>query len=149
MAGSLQDWRGFVAQAFEHFGPGGYLEDHDNLYPLKCHDSTLKGDSALFQWSRYMVEATDKLSRPITIVSQIPKILEDVVVAKQKMPASPWAKDLSLRELGNWTQAFLLPGIEGLCLTLFTRILAWKPAKVLVFCANVRKDARNLGIHAC
>ncbi|GJC84423.1 putative methyltransferase tdiE [Colletotrichum liriopes] len=149
MIGSLQDWRGFVAQAFEHLGPGGYLEDHDNLDPRECDDGTLKEDSVLFQWSKYLVDATDKLGRPITVVSQIPKILEDVVIAKQKMPASPWSMDLELRELGNWTHASLLPGIGGLCLTLFTHILAWKPAEVLVFCANVRRDARNLGIHAC
>ncbi|GKT41435.1 secondary metabolism regulator laeA [Colletotrichum spaethianum] len=153
MAGSLQDWRGFVAQAFGHLEPGGYLEVHDNLYPLECDDGTLKEDSALFQWSKYIVEATDKIGRPITIAPQIPKILEDVgfedvVVTRQKMPASPWAKDPKLRELGSWTQASLLPGIEGLCLALFTRVLGWKPAEILVFCANVRKDARNLGIHA-
>ncbi|KAJ0305487.1 hypothetical protein COL5a_007273 [Colletotrichum fioriniae] len=153
MAGSFQDWAKVIAQAFRNLEPGGYFEIHDNLYPLECDDGTLKEDSALFQWSKYLVEATDKIGRPITIASKLDKMLEeagfvDVVVTKQVMPASPWAKDEKLNALGVWTSASLLPGIEGLCLALFTRVLDWDPNEVIAFCSSVRKDAKNLGIHA-
>ncbi|WYZ39590.1 hypothetical protein EsH8_III_001504 [Colletotrichum jinshuiense] len=153
MAGSFQDWGKVVAQAYEHLEPGGYLEIHDNLYPLECDDGTMTDKTPLYQWSKYLVEATDKMGRSLTIAPELPKILEDagfedVVITWQKMPASPWAKDPRLHELGIWTQASFLPGIEGIAMAFFTRVLNWQPAEVLVFCASVRQDARDLGIHA-
>ncbi|OHF03252.1 methyltransferase domain-containing protein [Colletotrichum orchidophilum] len=149
MAGSFRDWDDVAEQAFNHLEPGGYFEIHDNLYPLQCDDGTLREDSALFQWSKYLVQASERTGRSITIASELPGILEaagfvDVTVTRQVMPVSPWPADPRLKELGHWTQESLRPGIEGLCLALFTRMLGWTSEQVRVFCVQVREDARNL-----
>ncbi|OLN96465.1 hypothetical protein CCHL11_00865 [Colletotrichum chlorophyti] len=153
MSGSFRDWEGVARQAFDNLEPGGYFEIHDNLYPIECDDGTLTEDMPLFQWSKMLVEASERAGRSITIAPRLGEILErvgfeDVTVTRRKMPASPWPKDPRLREVGIWTQAALLPGIEGIAMALFTRVLEWKPEEVLVLCMNVRRDVRNLGIHA-
>ncbi|KAL0939517.1 methyltransferase domain-containing protein [Colletotrichum truncatum] len=153
MLGSFHSWEWIVSQAFDNLEPGGYFEIHDNLYPIECDDGTLTEDMALFKWSALLVEAVEKMGRSLTVTSNLSQILEDVgfedvTVTKQKMPVSPWPRDHRLQELGNWTQASLLPGIEGMAMALFTRVLGWTPAEVLVFCAQVRRDVKNLGIHA-
>ncbi|KAK1700859.1 S-adenosyl-L-methionine-dependent methyltransferase [Colletotrichum godetiae] len=153
MAGSFLDWRRVAEQAFDQLEDGGYFEIHDNLYPLQCDDGTLREDSALFQWSQYLVEAAKKTGRSITIASELPEILEaagfvDVVVTRQIMPVNEWPADERLREVGKWTLLSLLPGIEGLCMALFTRVLGWSALQVTAFCTQVRKDAKNRDIHA-
>ncbi|TEA15067.1 Secondary metabolism regulator laeA [Colletotrichum sidae] len=153
MIGSFRDWDQIAAQAFDSLEPGGYFEIHDNLYPLESDDGTLTRDHALYQWSAFLTEALQKMGRPLTIAPYLAQVLEDagfadITVTRRKMPVSPWSKDPKLHEISTWTQAAFLPGIEGIAMAAFTRVLGWKPAEVLVFCAHVRRDAKDLRIHA-
>jgi hypothetical protein len=47
-----------------------------------------------------------------------------------------------------WVLEDLAPGLEGLSVALFTRILGWSKAELEVFLVDVRKDMRNTNIHA-
>lgn len=38
-------------------------------------------------------------------------------------------------------------GFEAISLALFTRVLGWTTEATMVFCAQVRKDFQNLGLH--
>ncbi|KAF9873549.1 methyltransferase domain-containing protein [Colletotrichum karsti] len=153
MIGAFNSWEWIAGQAFENLEPGGYFEIQDNLYPVACDDGTLTEQHALFKWSAILCEAIERIGRSLTIASRFEEIMknagfEAVTVNKQKLPASPWPKDPKLREIGSWTQAATLPGVEGIAMALLTRVLGWKPAEVLVFCAHVRKDLKNPEIHA-
>ncbi|KAK1980417.1 TAM domain methyltransferase [Colletotrichum cereale] len=153
MIGSFANWEGVLQQAYNHLEPGGYLEIQDCIWPLVCDDGTLKDDSALAEWSRLLVEACDKLGRPIDKIDTMPAKMgaigfEDIHTERIRFPISPWPKDKKLKELGIWNQEQLLPGLEGITLGPFTRVLDWSKEEVMVLCASVRKEMKDLNIHA-
>jgi len=132
--------------------PGGYLELQDNYFPVGCEDGTLTADSPLVRWTNLLVEATDKIGRPITVAPTFKKMLEEagfeaVVETKYRYPHSPWAKDAKLSELGRWTQAGTLQGVEAMSLALFTRVLGWSQEETLLFCTQVRNDLQSTRVH--
>ncbi|WYZ41267.1 hypothetical protein EsH8_V_000162 [Colletotrichum jinshuiense] len=152
LMGSFSDWEGFIKQAYDNLEPGGYLELQDSIYPIVCDDGTLKEDSALMKWTRLIVEAGDKIGRSTTIPDRFPRLLEeagfeDINTTRVKFPVSPWPKDPKLKELGSWTQASLITGIEGISLGLFTRILNWEPEETMVFCTQVRDEVKDIRLH--
>ena len=135
-----------------HLEPGGYLELQDNLFPISCDDGTLTADSPLMKWTHLLVEATDKMGRPITVAPTFKKMLEDagfddVVETKYRYPHAPWTKDPKLKELGRWTQAGALQGVEAMTLALFTRVLGWSQEETLVFCSQVRNELKSTKVH--
>ncbi|TQN65998.1 putative methyltransferase tdiE [Colletotrichum shisoi] len=152
MIGCFSNWEGVMEQAFDNLEPGGYFEIHDSVYPILCDDGTVKEDSPIAKWSRLILEACDKIGRSVTITHQFPRLMweagfEDVTVTKCKFPLSGWPKDRKLRDVGTWVQASLLPGLEGMSLALFTRVLDWSPEETIVFCARVRADVKNTKLH--
>ncbi|KAF9871019.1 methyltransferase domain-containing protein [Colletotrichum karsti] len=152
MLGSFADWPAVIEQAYNNLEPGGYFEIHDTIHPVLSDDGTVKDDDPISQWSRYIVEACDKMGRPVTIGRQLSQLLEEagfegITETKFKAPMSSWPKDPKWKEVGSWVQASLLPGLEGLSLALFTRILDWTREETLVFCAQVRDDVKNKKLH--
>ncbi|KZL86043.1 methyltransferase domain-containing protein [Colletotrichum incanum] len=153
MNGSFANWEGVLAQAYGHLEPGGYLEIQDSLWPPVCDDDTFKEDSAFYRWSRLLVEACNKIGRPVDKTGELPMKMEaagfeDIHTTRIRFPASPWPKDKKLKELGIWNQEQLLPGLEALTLGLFTRVLDWSKEETIVFCANARKDLKDTKAHA-
>ncbi|KAF0316929.1 methyltransferase domain-containing protein [Colletotrichum asianum] len=131
----------------------GYFEIQDSIWPPVCDDGTFSEDSALYKWIRLLVEASDKLGRPIDQTAQRPMMMqaigfEDIRTTRVVFPVSPWPKDDRLRELGKWNLYQLLPGLEALTLGLLTRALGWSKPEVLVLCAHVRRDLQDTNIHA-
>ncbi|EFQ26057.1 methyltransferase domain-containing protein [Colletotrichum graminicola M1.001] len=153
MNACFASWEKFLKQAYDNLEPGGYIELQDNAFPILCGDGTLKPDDPMARWSTLMMEGTELIGRPITVPAAFRRLLqeagfEDVVEHKRVWPTSPWPKDEALRELGLWTQACSLEGVEPGALALFTRVLGWTREEVLVFIASVRKDFKNKNIHA-
>ncbi|KAF9875172.1 methyltransferase domain-containing protein [Colletotrichum karsti] len=152
MIGCFADWKEIITQAYENLEPGGYLEIHDSEYPIKCDDGTLTEEMPLSKWTRMIRDACEKLGRSLAITRTFADMMEEVgfegvVSRKLKFPASPWPDDPKLKEMGLWVQASLLPGLEGMSLALFTRVLEWSKAETIVFCSHVRQDVKNLGLH--
>jgi len=46
-----------------------------------------------------------------------------------------------------WHQEATAPGLEGLSLGLFTRVLGWTKEEVEVFLVGVRRDMKDTRIH--
>ncbi|KAH9230768.1 hypothetical protein K456DRAFT_55198 [Colletotrichum gloeosporioides 23] len=152
MIGCFANWREIIAQAYKSLEPGGYFEIHDSEYPIKCDDGTLTEDMPLSKWTRMITDACEKLGRSLAITHTFADMMEEagfegVVKKKIKFPVSPWPEDPKLKEMGLWVQASLLPGLEGMSLALFTRVLEWKMSETIVFCSHVRRDVKNLGLH--
>ncbi|KAL0937163.1 methyltransferase domain-containing protein [Colletotrichum truncatum] len=152
MIGCFSDWREVIAQAYKSLEPGGYFEIHDSEYPIKCDDGTLTDDMPLSRWTRMIRDACDKVGRSLSITHEFPQMMrdagfEDVSVTKIMFPVSPWPDDPKLKEMGQWVQASLLPGLEGMSLALFTRVLEWSKAETIVFCSHVRQDVKNTNLH--
>ena len=132
--------------------PGGYLEIHDNCFPVRCDDSTITEETPIHRWTELLIQATDAINRPITIAPRWKEMMEaagfeDVVVQRDVWPINKWARDKKLKELGGWAQASSLQGVEAMTLALFTRVLGWSAEETTVFCAEVRKDFKNFGLH--
>ncbi|KAI8234829.1 Secondary metabolism regulator LAE1 [Colletotrichum sp. SAR 10_86] len=142
MIGCFANWREIIAQAYKSLEPGGYFEIHDSEYPIKCDDGTLTEDMPLSKWTRMITDACEKLGRSLAITHTFADMMEEagfegVVKKKIKFPVSPWPEDPKLKEMGLWVQASLLPGLEGMSLALFTRVLEWKMSETIVFCSHI------------
>ena len=65
-----------------------------------------------------------------------------------KLPVGPWPKDPRLKKCGMFEMVNMTEGISGLTTMLFTRALGWSREEVEVFLADVRKEAKEKGIHS-
>ncbi|KAF9870458.1 hypothetical protein CkaCkLH20_12125 [Colletotrichum karsti] len=154
MISSFSDWPAMVKKAYDNLEPGGYLEMHDDVFPHRCDDGTMTEDSLIYKWGNYLVEATDKIGRPITVAPKFKQMLEeagfvDVVEKQEKWPVNTWLeRDDKAQQLAPWSHAATLQGLEPASLALFTRVLDWTKEETLVFCAHVRNEVRSKDIHA-
>ncbi|KAK1855677.1 TAM domain methyltransferase [Colletotrichum chrysophilum] len=153
MIASFKSWPDMIAKAYANLEPGGYLEIHDNDFPLKCDDGTMTDECKALKWTKLLIEGTDLMGRPITVARDFKKMLEDagfvdVVVKKEKWPYTPWPKDPKYKELGEWDKESALQGIEAITMALFTRMLDWSVPETTVFCAEVRNELKRVDIHA-
>jgi hypothetical protein len=133
--------------------PGGYLEIQDSLFPIRCDDDTMPEGTPVLRWTRLLVEAAEKLGRPLAVAASFKGMLEaagfeDVVEERYKWPSNTWPRHRNFKDLGMWTFACLDGGLEGLSLALFTYGLGWTKEETLVLCSQVRNDLRNTRIHA-
>jgi hypothetical protein len=65
-----------------------------------------------------------------------------------KWPQNRWPKDKHFKELGMWVLEDLGPGLEGLSMGIFTRILGWTKEETDIFLATVWRDMKDTKIHA-
>lgn len=150
MIASFKDWSFVLKQAFEHLEPGGCIEIQDNVYPLASDDNTITGTNIL-RWSELMVQAADKIGRPITVAPYFKSMLADagfidIVATRKKIPTGTWPKDPHYKELGIWSRLILLEGIEGISLGLLEK-LGLTVDEIHVLLAEVRNDLSNTRIH--
>ncbi|KAK1596098.1 methyltransferase domain-containing protein [Colletotrichum navitas] len=153
MIASFSSWPDMITKAYEHLEPGGYVELHDNKFPLKCQGGPMPDDYAPNKWTKLLVEGCSKAGRPSNLADSFKQMLEDagfVDVEERKAiwPFNPWPKDKKLHHLGLLCQANAFMGIEGASMAIFTRVLGWTPEETTVFCAEVRNEHRKIGVQA-
>lgn len=133
--------------------PGGWFEVGDVIMPMGCDDGTVPASSSLARWHELLIEAAEKMGRPIEGLAKYTAEMEeagfvDIVRKEYIFPLNSWPKDEKLREIGRYNCVNLDIGLEGLSLALLTRFMGWTKEEVLSFCADVRKDLRNKRFHA-
>ncbi|KAM5345069.1 hypothetical protein ACJ41O_010931 [Fusarium nematophilum] len=153
MAGSFQDYQAYIKKAYNALEPGGWLEMQDIVLPYRSDDKTLDPNSALAKLGNYFCSTSQMLGRPIDVPLQYKTMMEEagfegVLERHYKWPLNSWPRDPHYKELGVWTFANLDNGLEGLTLALFTRALKWTKEETMVFCAEVRRNLRDLRVHA-
>ncbi|KAL4412520.1 methyltransferase domain-containing protein [Colletotrichum abscissum] len=169
MNSAIADWERLLRQAYDtqekansqvlfphppsNLEPGGYVEMTDNCFPLQCQDGTMDPKSPVAEWSTLLMEACDRMGRPVTVPALFKNLLlragfVDVVEAHRIWPLHDWPKNDHLKEIGRYSQESSLQGCEASALALFTRVLGWTRDETLVFCSGVRKDLHNRNIHA-
>lgn len=89
----------------------------------------------------------------MVVADLIPKSLKDagfenVVTQTVKQPVGPWPEDPRLKMLGRWKQKSVDEGLEACALAPLTRALGWTEQQVLELCAEVRKEAMDISVHA-
>ncbi|KAJ9665077.1 hypothetical protein H2201_004737 [Coniosporium apollinis] len=153
MIGAFGDWPNVFKNVYEHLKPGGYFEMQDTNFPMEAIDDTFGEDTALWEWNRLMLKASDTSGRPLSVAHLYKKwMIEagfvDVVEIKYKWPQNTWPKGKRDKELGMWTLANILEGLQGFSLALMTRFLGLSAEEVELLLVDVRKDMRNRDIHS-
>jgi hypothetical protein len=123
----------------------------DPSSPLRSIDNSLEGTSML-KCSHLIISAFLKrgidLSSPCRYKEMMEKVgFVDVVETKIEWPIGTWAKGRYHKMIGAWFQRDLLAGVEGMCMGLFTRVLAMEKKEVDELVADVKRDMQDKRIH--
>ncbi|SPO07374.1 related to methyltransferase [Cephalotrichum gorgonifer] len=150
---SIRDFPRLIDQCYKHLKPGGWMEFHCVTGVLQCDDDTVPATSHLQAMSDNLKTSTDKFGTPVDDPMRWrgwfeERGLENVTEEIYKMPTGPWAKDKRLKLIGAWEQHNLLENLEGMTMRLFQKGLGWSEEEILVFSAMLRKDIKDLKIHA-
>ncbi|KIW42787.1 uncharacterized protein PV06_06300 [Exophiala oligosperma] len=148
MTGAISQWRKFVRQSFDNLNPGGYLEVQDISFHLRSLGGNLPEDSALAQWTRYMLEASIRLGAPLDSIDCVRDIMidtgfEDVQQKSYVWPMNPWSRIPHYERLGSWIVQDFTTSLTGISVALFTRGLGWTPTELEVFLVGVREDMHD------
>ena len=139
--GCVTDWDNFLAQAFTHTKPGGYVEIVEHSVAPVSDDGSVTDQSFLTLWGKTVIEVGEKNGKSFTIWKESKARMEragfiDVVEARYKWPINAWPSPESrtegndagmswqtLRKLGVWNQLRMYYGVEGFMLRLLTNCL--------------------------
>lgn len=72
----------------------------------------------------------------------------DVTHHRFKFPIGPWPRDAKLKDVGMYNLTQVLGGLEAFSLRLFCDVLGWRKEEVLLLTSKVRKELKNLKLHA-
>ncbi|CAK7268478.1 hypothetical protein SEPCBS57363_003112 [Sporothrix epigloea] len=152
MTGSFADYGAVVKKAYDNLEPGGYFEAQDMGMPLQCDDGTLHKSSDLWVWLMLVLEAMEKLGRPISAAQQWKPLMEqqgfeDVSQTIYKWPINRWPRDKKYKELGMWSLANIDSGLESSSLAPLTRAMGWTREEVLLLVSKARKVLRDTSVH--
>jgi hypothetical protein len=131
---------------------GGWLELQDIDFPIKCDDGSIPEDSPLRVWSDLMLEAGDRSGFKLNTCGQAAEMMRavgfvDIHTIPFKWPINRWPKDPKHKQVGSWTEANFVVGVETMTLALFTRFMAWTKEDVVDFSASVIRDFRDVRKH--
>lgn len=129
------------------------MEMQDVDYPPYSDDGTLSPDTDFYKWSQLLIMAFKAAGTDLTVASNYKKWMidagfEDVTEVIHRWPQNPWPTDRHQRELGRWTLASVLDGIQGFSLASMTRYLGMTREQIEVLLMGVRKDMVNRNIRA-
>jgi len=136
-----------------HLKPGGWIEFQCYTGLLHCDDGTLSDESTFRNWANLTKTACERFGTPVDDPTRFKQWFEErgfecVTEEVYKMPCTPWAKDQRLKLIGAWEQHNLMNHLEGMTMRLFQKSLGWTEEEILVISAMLRKELRDLGVHA-
>ncbi|KAI6708842.1 methyltransferase LaeA: variant, partial [Diplocarpon mali] len=146
LAGSLSSWPDTYAMIFRHLKPGyGVMEHVEIDMEPRCDDGTAPPNSKLVEWTRLLLDATERAQRPLAFNTQTRAQLQRagfVDIAEQiiKVPLNPWEKDPHLKDIGRWYNLGLTQGLQALSLGPLTRVRQWTAAEVEALIAEVKRE---------
>lgn len=87
------------------------------------------------QWYDYLIDATQRASRPIEYQHNTRQMLEtagftDIQEQVIRAPYNPWPKDAQQKDIGRWYCVGLAEGLEALSLAPLTRVYQWPASNV-------------------
>jgi hypothetical protein len=149
----FRDVRDVFKKAFDALKPGGWLEMQDACFPCRSPDGSTEG-TPLKNWFDKLLEGGASLGRPFgTEPPNYAMYLEqvgfvDIHVVVKQWPFGPWPQEKKMKELGLWSRANALEGLEAVSMAVFTRGLGWTSEQVARIISEVREDYMNPAIHS-
>lgn len=152
MAGSIHDWPRLVQQMYDNLRPGGWVEFHESANTLYSEDGSLQPGNQIVAMMEGLMEACERIGRTMDPAPSIRGWVEEagftnVQQETHKLPVGSWPLDPRLKECGALMGANFSEGVEAFTAALFTDVLGWKPAEVMVLNAGVRAAARDKNVH--
>ncbi|KAI5456714.1 S-adenosyl-L-methionine-dependent methyltransferase [Mariannaea sp. PMI_226] len=151
--GGIPDWTALFKQAYTCCAPGGWVQSAELDPEFLSDDDSLSREPILATWAKLYVDGGKKTGMSFNVVrDQLQnKGMEEagfvnVQVSNYKAPIGPWAKDKSLAQIGQITQAAMLNDIEGYTLFLWN-LLEWDQSQYPVFLTALRGALRNKLVH--
>lgn len=120
----------------------------------RCDDGTLPPNSALVNWTRYIMEAMSIQNMSIAYNQDTRLTLEkagfvDVKEQRIMVPFNPWpATDPHLKEVGRWYNLGFTQALEALTLAPLTRNLEWTKADVDRLIQDTKREVCSKRVHA-
>ncbi|KAH8904120.1 S-adenosyl-L-methionine-dependent methyltransferase [Coniochaeta sp. PMI_546] len=153
MAACIKDWPKLVGSIYDNLAPGGWAEFQDFDLQYYSEDGSLTEEHDTMKWINTLLEAARKIGRDPCPGASLEKWVknagfQDVVHQKFRFPVGPWPRDPKLKEIGMYNLTQVLQGLEGFSLRLFCDVLGWQQEEVLVLTSKVRKELKNMSIHA-
>ena len=116
--------------------PGGWVQNLEFSVEFKCDDGSFDEDSILYKWGKLFIEGGEKMGREFNIIEHSRQYMADagyveIQEKKFKLPVGPWSSDRKMKEIGAWNHHYMLQGLEGMCLFLFTKVLGVSSSRLL------------------
>ncbi|KAH7133827.1 S-adenosyl-L-methionine-dependent methyltransferase [Dactylonectria macrodidyma] len=149
--GSIPDWQALYRQAFRHLVPGGWIQDLEMDVKIQSDHMVFPDDHIFNRWADQFYDVGEKTGRSFAVATG--NIMRDnltavgfidIVERKIKCPISGWPKDPKKKQAGILFMLALDESLDGFTNYLFTQILGWDKAEVVVFVAEYRKEMRKL-----
>jgi hypothetical protein len=133
--------------------PGGWVEFQCVTGVLRCDDGTVPANNAMRRFSDALYESCIKFGTPIDSPTRWKALFEErgfetATEMVYRLPCNPWPKDQRLKLVGAFEMENLLSGLSGMTLRLFRGALGWTAEEVQLFLLDVRKEIKNLQLHA-
>ncbi|KAF7557754.1 hypothetical protein G7Z17_g366 [Cylindrodendrum hubeiense] len=149
--GSIPDWKDLYSKAFHHLVPGGWIQDLEMDVKIQSDHVALPDDHPFNRWAELFYEVGEKTGRSFTIATD--HLMRDnlalvgfvdIVERKVKCPISGWPKDPTKKQAGILLMMAMDESLDGFTNYLFTQVLGWDKADVIVFVAEYRREMRKL-----
>ncbi|KAL4866676.1 hypothetical protein BDV12DRAFT_198898 [Aspergillus spectabilis] len=145
--------RRLFEQAFNNLAPGGWLEMQELSNPVTSDDGTLSPSDPLAKWGRLLIEASDKINRPVDNPTKYETWMRDAGFVNCqtvvfKWPTNPWPKDERGKMMGLWNLFNVLQRFEEFSMALLVKVLGWDGEDARGFLGEVRAELRDGGVHA-
>ncbi|KJK61582.1 Methyltransferase domain protein [Aspergillus parasiticus SU-1] len=150
--GSVKDFPHLFRQAHQNLVPGGWFELMEPTVDIFSDDDSISKAPNLSEWRDMLIEASGKFGKEMGAAKNYKKWMTeagftDVTEEIFKVPFSPWAKDLKLKELGRYQQANMLEALDAYSLALFTRFLGWSVDQIQMLLVGVRQELLDRKLH--
>ncbi|EEP75891.1 conserved hypothetical protein [Uncinocarpus reesii 1704] len=152
MAGSIEDWPGFMKNCFNGVRPGGWVEFQDFNVDYYSQDDSSQRDTALRRWLILGQEAEELTGRTLRPGRSLEAWAREagfvnISVVKTPVPIGTWPKDPKLKQIGlfNWTQ--LYENLQGFSNRIFLNYLGWSKPELELLLVDVRKDLKDRSLH--
>ncbi|KAF8462854.1 S-adenosyl-L-methionine-dependent methyltransferase [Kalaharituber pfeilii] len=152
MSGSFSNWDTIMKEVYRVTAPGGYFEYQDYGGELFRSDGTKLNDppkDALAAiWIRDIINASEKLGRPLVMANKMKGYMEKVgfINVKEEVAVwtiGEWAKDKRLKEQGRWGLLGLIDSLYPFTIQLMTKAEGWSEQKVQETCKLVEADLKK------
>ncbi|KAI9738576.1 MAG: hypothetical protein M1834_008080 [Cirrosporium novae-zelandiae] len=127
----FKDWPRYFRQAYANLKPGGWFEVQEPILPFRCNDdSATSANSALIQWSEYLLEGAAYNGLFMGVARRFFPMLtsagfENIHVQQFQWPSNSWGKGDRAKKMGVIMREDFQELLAGASLAVFTRYLGW------------------------